>query len=232
VAWVRKYWPIPVAAAYLLCQFLIWLTMWRYGAAPATLWYDNGGTKHLGPVLFFAIFLGVRWAPTGRRLAIGIALALVAILVQGGIVYYQLDLASSASYLATMRLDSDPRIAKLPAHAMEIKNGKGGRNAARFYFRETGVSIPYRDDSGEVRMFEPTAKDAASQKNWREWNEKQENDRPTLQARATKYRWQAYSNLFLGCAALLGAIALPWWRRARRSRDEQAPPPPMANGDS
>jgi hypothetical protein len=215
VAWIRKYWVIPILAVHLLGHLLVWLARGPSYAVVAPPWSREGWALVDFP-MFVGIFLGMRLLLTGRRRGLGIAVAVASLLAQGGLVYFEFSIANSDSLVAELcntRVTSNPRFARLPDRALEHEKGRGGLRAAHYYFRETGRPIPYRDDAGETHVFEPTAKDAASWENTRKYDEDRERLRPKLEVLAATSRLRAYALLLLGGLALMLALALPWWRQ-------------------
>lgn len=215
VAWIRKYWVIPIAAVYLLGHLLVWLARGPSYAFVAPPWSREGWALSDFP-MFVGIFIGLRLLLTGRRRGLGIAVAVASLLAQVVLVYSEFSMANSTSSVAELcntRVTSNPRFARLPERAMEHEKGRGGLRAAQFYFRETGRPIPYRDDAGETHVFEPTAKDAAAWENTRKYDEDRERLRPKLEVLAATSRLTAYALLLMGGLAMVLALALPWRRQ-------------------
>jgi hypothetical protein len=210
IAWIRRYWPILLAAVFVLSLFLD-------PSQPLTAmpWYHAGAWTPLQFPVFLGIFLGMRWLLTGRRRVVGVALTAGALLLQAGAVYlnFHSAISYSSAWIDDLRPGANPRIAKLPARAMEIKNGKGGHQVARFYFRQTGIPVLYRDDSGRTLMYEPTAEDSAAWEGLRAGSEEREWLRPQFEQLAATFRFRGYVNLELGGVAILLALALPWRQR-------------------
>jgi hypothetical protein len=242
LAWIRKYWPITMTAAYLVCHALIYVVGSLCHLPPERLrTVDNGsdlgllwhlppensrifrnGPDVLGGVLFGASFFGMRWFQLGRRRLVGGVIVLLSLIGQGWFIYIDFYTAQSAAFLAEFRLHSDNRISRLPEAAMRSNRGHpghSGRVAAQFYFRETGVAIPYRDESDQVRMFVPNDKATASREGEREGRELLEKSRPMFRAHALTFRWFGISNLFVAAAAVLVAMGLFWRRKLRGAVD-------------
>jgi hypothetical protein len=215
VLWSRKYWVIPIAAVYLLAHLLVWLARGPSYAAVEPPWSREGWTLVDFP-MFVGIFLGMRLLLTGRRRGLGTAMAVASLLAQGGVAYTSFSMASTSSSLVETldtRMTSDSRLARLQNRALEHEKGRGGEQAAQFYFRETGKPIPYRDDAGETHTFEPTAKDAAAWENTRKHQADEDRMQFRFEAFATQDRFKAYTLLVLGGLAMTLALALPWWRQ-------------------
>jgi hypothetical protein len=242
---MRKYWPITMTAAYLLCHALIYLVgslcqlpperprTVVNGSDAALLWHlptetpriFRNGPDVFGGVLFGAAFLGMRWFQLGRRRIVGVVVIVLSLIGQGWFIYMDFDTAKSAAFLAEFRLHSDSRISRLPEAAMRSNRGHpghSGRIAAQFYFRETGVAIPYRDESDEVRMFEPNDKATASREGEREGRELLKKSRPMFRAHALTFRWFGVSNLFVAATAVLVAMGLFWQRKLRGAGDARS----------
>jgi hypothetical protein len=215
VVWIRKYWVIPIVVVYLLGHLLVWRARGPSYAVVAPPWSLRGWTLVDFP-MFVGIFLGMRLLLTGRRRGLGIAMAVASLLVQGILAYSNFSIASTTSSLnefGNTRITSNPRFARLPERAMEHDKGRGGQRAARFWFRETGKPIPFRDDAGETHTFEPTAEDAAAWEHTRRYNAALDRLRPQFEAIVVTYRLKAYAFLFLGGLAVVLALALPWRRQ-------------------
>jgi hypothetical protein len=220
---MRKYWVITLVVAYLLCQDLNNLVRW-FGDAPAPPVPTAIGVDLIALLLFFVLAAGVRWMFVVKRRVLGIVMAVLGLAGQGGYVYASFAFADSATYLATMRPYNDPRLARIPEAAIRSNRGhpgRSGRMAARMYFDLTGVRIPYRDESDEVRMFEPTAKNLTAYEGMRDADAQLEKARPMLRTTATRYRWWGYSNVALATAAILtGFLLSRQQRQGRPARTE------------
>jgi hypothetical protein len=103
LAWMRKYWPLTMTAAYLLCHALIYLvgSLWHLpperprtlGDGPdlGLLWHlpvessrnFRNGPDILGGALFGAAFVGMRWIQVGRRRILGVVALVLSLLGQG-----------------------------------------------------------------------------------------------------------------------------------------------------
>lgn len=248
LAWMRKYWPFTMTAAYLLCHALIYLVgtllhlpperprtvgngrdlglFWHLPAENSRNFWN--GPDILGGALFGAVFFGVWWIQVGRRRIVGVVAVVLSLLGQGWFIYIDFDTARSAAYLAGFQPHADNRISQLPAVAMQSNRGHPGRRGrivAQFYFRETGVAIPYRDESDEVRMFEPNEKATASREGVREGRVLLENSRPMFRAYALSFNWFGFSNLFVAGAAIFTAIGLFRRRKPRVPIDSSTTPP-------
>jgi hypothetical protein len=242
---MRKFWPLTMTAAYLLCHALLYLVGWLRHLPPefsrtfsngpdiGLLWHVppetprvfRDGPNILGGVLFAATFSGMRWTQLGRHRIASAAVVLVALLGQGGLIYIDFDTAKSAAFLAEFRHGGDNRISRLPDAAMRSNRGHpghSGRIAAQFYFEETGVAVSYRDESDEVRMFEPNERATALREGTREGRELLEKSRPTFRAYALTFRWLGYSNLCMAAASVFFALGLFWQRKSRVTVDAAA----------
>ena len=103
--------------------------------------------------------------------------------------------------------------------------GHSGRIAARFYYRETGVAIPYRNESDEVLMFEPDAKATSGRESEVEGRRLLDKSRPMFRAQVVSLRWFGCSKLFLAAAAVFLSMGLFWQRRSRVAIDSPAKSP-------
>jgi hypothetical protein len=215
---MRKYWPVTVTAAYLLCHGLIYFVGWLSNFPPENPRHFRNGPDIPGALLFGTAFLGMRLARAGWRRILGIALVAFAVLGQGWRIYIHLDTARSASLLAEIEVDGDNRISRIPEAALRPNDGvhlQSGRIAAQFYFEKTGLTIPYRDESNEVRMFAPNTKALANRDGALEGREMLEKSRPMFRAYASTFRWFGYSDLFIAAVALFGSMGLFPSRKAR-----------------
>jgi hypothetical protein len=221
LARMRKYWPITVTVAYLLCHGLIYLVGWLSNLPPETPRHFRNGPDIPGAVLFGAAFLGTRFACLARAgwvRILGSAVVVLAILGQGWRIYSHLETAKSASLLAEIEVEGDKRISRIPAAALRPNDGvhlHSGRIAAQFYFEKTGLTIPYRDESNEVRMFEPNAKAIALRDGAIEGREMLEKSRPMFRAYASTFRWVGYSELFIAAVSIFGSLGLFLSRKDR-----------------
>jgi len=232
LAWMRKYWPLTMMAAYLLCHALIYFVglLWHlppeiprdFRQIPRGLRNDPG---ILGGVLFGATFLGMRWTQLARRRIAGVVVVVASLLGQECFIYIDFQTAKSAAFLGEFRLDGNTRISRIPEAAMRSNRGHpghSGRIAARFYFRETGVAIPYRDESDEVRMFEPDAKATSAREAEVENRRWLDISRPVFRAHDVSLRWFGYSKLFLAAAAVFVSMGLFWQRKSKVAIDSPA----------
>ena len=149
----------------------------------------------------------------------------VSLLGQGWLIYTDLQTAKSAAFLGELRRDGDTRISRIPDAAMRSNRGHpghSGRIAAQFYFRETGVAIPYRDESDEVRMYEPDAKATSAREGEVEGRKSLDKSRPMFRAYDVSFRWFGYSKLFLAVAAVFVSTGLFWQRKSRVAIDSRA----------
>jgi hypothetical protein len=225
LAWMRKYWPLSMAAAYLLCHAVILLVGWVFRLPLETPRHFSNGPGIAGGVLFGATFFGVRWLRLGRRRIAGAAIVVLSLLGYGWRIYFDFDTASSAIFLAKFQTDGDSRISRIPEMAMRSNRGRpghSGRIAAQFYFRETGIAIPYRDESDEVRMFEPNDKATSSRAGVVEGRELLDKSRPMFRAYAVTFWWFGCSNFLLAAGALFGAMALFRHRKPQVTIDSPA----------
>jgi hypothetical protein len=248
LAWMRRYWPVTTALAYLLCYGLISLVglLWHlppevprgFGGAPdvGLLWHlprENPRHFHnlpdiLGAVLFATTVFGVRCAHVGRRRFDGVAVVVLSLVGQGWFIYSDFDAARSAAFLADFPRIGDDRISRLPDAAMRSNRGHpghSGRLIAQFYFHETGIPIPYRDDHDEVRVFEPDAKATTAREGKLEGQEILAKSRPMFRAYVVTFRWFGYSNLLLAVVAIFGAMGLFWRRKSRVAIESPAKQP-------
>jgi hypothetical protein len=244
LAWMRKYWPLTTMAAYLLCHVLVHFVGLLWHLPPEIsrnlrdvsdnelLWNWNipseiprilrNDPDLLGGVLFGTTFFGVRWAQLGRRRLDGVVIVVVSLLGQGWLIYTDFQAAKSAAFLGEFRRDGDTRISRIPEAVMRSNRGHpghSGRIAAQFYFRETGVAIPYRDESDEVRMFEPDAKATRAREGELEGRRLLDKSRPVFRAHDVSLRWFGYSKLFLAIAAVFASMGLFWERKSRVAID-------------
>jgi hypothetical protein len=245
---MRKYWPVTTALAYLLCHGLIFFVgfLWHlppeYPRGPGSgpdnrlLWHllpggvpnFRNGPDILGAVLFGVTFLGMRWAQLGRRRLDGVVLVVLSLLGQGWIIYTYFDGVKSAASLAEFQRLGDNRISRLPEAAMRTNRGHpghSGRMIAKFYFQQTGVAIPYRDESDEVRTFEPDAKATSAREGELEGRESLEKSRAMFRAYTVTLRWFGYTNVLLAAVAVLGAMALFRQRKTRVAIESPAKQP-------
>jgi hypothetical protein len=247
LAWMRKYWPLTMMASYFLCHALIYFVglLWhlppeiprnlRDGSDNELLWKWNipseiprilrNAPDLLGGVLFGATFFGVRWTQLGRRRLDGVVVVVVSLVGQGWLIYTDFQTAKSSAFLGEFRPDGDTRISRIPEAAMRSNRGHpghSGRIAAQFYFRETGVAIPYRDESDEVRMFEPDAKATSAREGELEGRRLLDKSRPMFRAHDVSLRWFGYSKLFLAAAAVFMSMGLFWQRKSRVAIDSSA----------
>jgi len=232
LAWMRKYWPLTMMAAYLLCHALIYFVglLWHlppeiprdFRQIPRGLRNDPG---ILGGVLFGATFLGMRWTQLARRRIAGVVVVVASLLGQGCFIYIDFQTAKSAAFLGEFRLDGNTRISRIPEAAMRSNRGHPGHSgkiAAQFYFRETGVAIPYRDESDEVRMFEPDDNATRARESELESRRLLDKSRPVFRAHDVSLRWFGYSKLFLAIAAVFVSMGLFWERKSRVAIDSPA----------
>ena len=245
LAWMRKYWPLSMTAAYLLCHTLIHFVamLWhlppeiprnfRDGTDIGMLWNVppeiprllRNDPDILGGVLFGATFFGIRWMQLGRRRLDGVVVVVVSLIGQGWLIYADFETAQSAAFLGEFRRDGDPRISRLPEAALRSNRGQAGhsgRIAARLYYRETGVVIPYRNEADEVLMFEPDATATSARESEVEGRRLLDRSRPMFRAHDITLRWFGYSKLFLAAAAVFVSMGLFWQGKSRVAVDSPA----------
>ena len=211
LAWMGKYWPVTATAAYLLCHVLIYLVGWLSNLPPENPRHFRNGPDIPGAILFGATFVGMRLVRAGWWRILGIAVVAFAMLGQGARIYNHFDTARSASFLAEIELDGDNRISRIPEAALRRNDGvhlHSGRIAAQFYFEKTGLTIPYRDESNEIRMFEPSGKVLSRREGEIEGRAMLATSRPMFRAYASTFRWFGSSDLIIAAVALFGSMGL------------------------
>jgi len=175
--------------------------------------FASGFSGHVGALvggvlLSLAILLGTVSAIQGEsRRQSAVAVAIAVILQIGSIAFYVFVSTTEAEIAAASK--SGLTIEKLAERALNSPVSRGRELAASYAFREFAERIPYSDESGKVRTFEPTSIDLVKQESNRKLQLSMADTHAVLRQKAMDFRWAAFAYLFSLAGALIGgAIVL------------------------
>jgi hypothetical protein len=173
----------------------------------------SGFSSHVGALvggvlLSLAILLGMVSAIQGEFRRQGAAVVAIAVVLYVGSIAYYLSMSATESGIV-LPMKSGFTIERLTGWALNSPATRGRELAASYAFSEFGERIPYSDESGSVRTFEPTSIDLAKRKSNRQLQLSIADTQAVLLQQAMGYRWAAFAYLLSLAGVLIGgAIVL------------------------
>jgi hypothetical protein len=181
------------------------------GIAPHFLggvWPQRVGVIVGGVLLSLAILFGIVAAIQGKCRRQNAAAAAIAVVLHVGWTGLYLRASTMDAELG-IPWKSGFTVEKFTERALNSPVPRGRELAASYAFREFGERIPYSDESGNVRTFEPTSVDLAKRESNRRLQLRMADVQTVLRHQAMDSRWAAFAYLLSLAGVLIGgAIVL------------------------
>jgi hypothetical protein len=235
--WIKRHLPFVLIGLWFVVFDLLTTDGKRW--APhvfGSVWFQRPGLIFSALLLTVVVLLSVKRlaAKTGGRAAVVacVVAGLLLVLQTGSLLY-----ASAA--MTDIEFDSDlgsiRRMEKLGQGALEGPNPKARRYGARLAYLYTGLTVPYVPETGNAKIFEPSAAEIAERDQRRAQDREEAQTLSLLRLEAQQIRWGA--NAYLAVAALVLFPGLCWIgaRRHRRAGSfavgsaEGGPSPPSGS---
>jgi hypothetical protein len=176
------------------------------------VWPERVGVVMGGVLLSLAILFGIASAMQGehrRRNAAAIAIAVVLHIGWTGFYLFGSTTEAEVATELGASFKSGLTLERLTERALNSPVLRGRELAASFAFREFGERVPYADESGNVRTFEPTSVDLTKRESNRQLQVRMTDTQKVLRHQARGFRWAAFAYLLSLAGVLIGgAIVL------------------------
>jgi len=174
--------------------------------------FASGFSGHVGALvggvlLSLAILLGMVSAIQGEHRRQGAAVVVTAVLMHVGSIAYNFSMSTTESEIA-LPMKSSPTIEELTKRALNSPAARGREFAASHAFREFGERIPYSDESGSARTFEPSSIDLAKRESNRQLQLSMADTQAVFRQRAIDHRWAAFAYILSLAGVLIGGAVV------------------------
>jgi hypothetical protein len=205
---MRRNLPFYLLSAWFFCRALFALGKLISPGVIGHEWPQRVGVILAGVLLSLTILFAIVSAVQGERRQECAAALAAAVALQIGSTSFYLWASTVEGELAAL-VNSRFTVERLAERALNSPVSRGRELAASQAFSEFGTRIPYADDSGNVRTFEPTSADLVRRESHNKLQADTADTQAVLRRLAMTSRWAALANLLAFGAVLVGgAIVL------------------------